>query len=113
MSSADFEVPEAPSSAAQVALTPTATTVGGPCAPVRAQVDRRCADADRLLAAAEDHQVSLREARRQHSDATRQREADSYLRDNRRHRDEKLTAQGDYHHAIARVSDRIAPLAEV
>jgi hypothetical protein len=106
MSSADFEVPDAPSSAAPAVLTPAATSIGGPCAPVRADVDKRCADADRLLAAAQSHLVSLREARRQHSDATRQREADSYLRDNRRQRDEKLIAQGDYHHAIARAGDQ-------
>ena len=105
MSSADFEVTDAQSSAAPAVLTPAATKIGGPCAPVRAEVDTRCADADRLLVAAQSHQVSLREAQRQHSDATRQREADSYLRDNRRQRDEKLTAQGDYQHAIARASD--------
>lgn len=106
MSSADFEVPDAQSSAAPAVLTPAATKIGGPCAPVRAEVDTRCAEADRLLAAAQSHQVSLREAQRRHSDATRQREANSYLRDNRRQRDEKLTAQGDYQHAIARASDQ-------
>ncbi len=105
MSSADFEVPDARPSAAPAVNTPVAASIGGPCAPARAEVDSRCAAADRLLAAAQTHQVTLREARRQLSDATRQREADSYLRDNRRQRDEKLAAQGDYHVAVARASD--------
>jgi hypothetical protein len=106
MSSADFEVPDALPRAAPAVNTPVATGFGGPCAPARADVDSRCDDVDRLLAAAQAHQVTLREAQRQHADATRQREADSYLRDNRRQRDEKLAAQGDYHVAIARASDQ-------
>jgi hypothetical protein len=105
MSSADFEVPDARPSAASIVNTPVTTSIAGPCAPARGEVDSRCADADRLLAAAQAHQVTLREARRQFSDATHQREADSYLRDNRRQRDEKMAAQGEYHVAIGRASD--------
>jgi hypothetical protein len=106
MSSADFEVPDARPSPAPAVSTPAATSIGGPCAPIRADVDARCADADRLTAAAQSHQVSLREARRQHSDATRQREADSHIRDSRRQTDEKVTAQSDYHLAMTRASDQ-------
>jgi hypothetical protein len=88
---------------------PMATSsIQGPCAPARADVDVRCADAERLLAAAQSHQVALREARRQHSDASRQRDADAKVRDRRLLAEEKNSAQVAYHAAIARAPDQTA-----
>lgn len=65
-------------------------------------------DAERLLGAAQTHQQTLREARRQHAEASRQRESDERLRGRRRVTEEKNAAQAEYHGAVARATDRIA-----
>jgi hypothetical protein len=73
---------------------------GGPCAPARADVDVRCADAERLATAATAAQQRLREARREHAQITRLRDADSRSRDRRVLNDEKNTARDEYRAAV-------------
>ena len=80
--------------------------IGGPCAPARADVDSRCAEAERLAVAAQTHQETLREARRTHAEAARQRDADAHLRDRRRLAEEKAGAKADYHSALMHASDQ-------
>ena len=74
----------------------------GPCGPARAEVDVRCADAERLLAEAEAQVHKLREARRQHSEASRLRERDNSVRDRRGLAEEKAAAQAEYRAAVNR-----------
>lgn len=81
---------------------PSTSNIGGPCAPVRAEVDVRCVDAERLLAAAKSHQQTLHEARHQHAEVVRMRESDALFRDRRRLADEKKAAQAEYHAVVAR-----------
>ena len=61
----------------------SAEPLGGPCAPARAAVDSRCAEAERLGQAAVAHQLRLREARRQLHQVSTLREADAMVRDRR------------------------------
>ena len=82
-----------------------APRIGGPCAPARADVDTRCAEAERLAAAAQAHQQNLRDARRAHAEAARQRDADAHLRDRRRLAEEKAEAKAEYHSALLHASD--------
>ncbi len=87
--------------------TPVApAAIAGPCGPVRADVDTRCADAERLAGAAVAHDESLRDARREYAEVTRQRDADALLRDRRLVAQEKSASQADYHSALMRATDR-------
>lgn len=72
----------------------------GPCAPARADVDVRCADAERLAAAASAAQQRLREARREHAQITRLRDADFRSRDRRLLNDDKNAARNEYRAAV-------------
>src|SRR6188768_1869222 len=69
-----FGVPAAPMRAPSSVNAPQ---IGGPCAPARADVDLRCEEAERLAAAAQAHQQALRDTRRTHAEASRQRDADA------------------------------------
>jgi len=89
---------------AQAPSHPGAAVVG-PCGPARAEVDVRCADAERVLAAAQTHQNTLREARRQQFEASRLRESDNSVRDRRALGEEKAAAQAEYHEAVNRAVD--------
>src|SRR5687767_14633972 len=93
---------------AQQAFSARPVGSGGPCAPARADVDRRCADAERLSAAAQAHQQKLRDARREHGEAVRLRDTDAAVRDRRRIAEQKAEAQADYHAAVLRATDQAA-----
>lgn len=82
--------------------------IAGPCAPARAEVDSRCAGADRLMAIAQAHQKTLREAKRQHLETNQQRDDDAMARDRRHIADEKSAAQSEYHAAVVQAADRAA-----
>lgn len=83
------------------------STVGsGPCGPARADVDSRCADADRLAQAAAAQQHKLREARRQLAEVVHLRDADARVRDRRRLIESKEEARRVYHEALAHASDQ-------
>jgi hypothetical protein len=77
---------------------------GGPCGPARAEVDSRCADAERLTQVAQMQQQRLREAKRQLAELIRQREADSKVRDRRQLSDAKEEARQTYHQQVARAT---------
>ncbi len=96
--------PEFGAPTAQAPMPPRAA-VAGPCGSARAEVDLRCADAERVLAAAETNPNTLREARRQHFEASRLRESDNSLRDRRALGEEKAAAQAKYHQAVNRAVD--------
>ncbi len=98
-----LDVPSAPMHSPGIA---PASRIGGPCAPARADVDTRCAEAERLSAAAQQHQQNLRDARRALADAVRQRDADAHLRDRRRLAEEKSEAQADYRSALMHATEK-------
>src|SRR5688572_14173041 len=79
-----------------------------PCAQPRAEVDSRCAEAERLTAAAEFARDELREARRRHSELANRREADARSRDRRQIAEEKTAAKAQYHTAVTRALDQAA-----
>jgi len=66
-----------------IASSPQTQPLSGPCAPARADVDTRCADAERLAQAAVAHQQRLRDVRRQLMEVVTLRENDSRVRDRR------------------------------
>lgn len=74
--------------------------LSGPCAQARAEVDSRCAEAERLQQAAIAHQQRLREARRQLHEVSTLREADSRVRDRRQLDEAKNVARKAYHAAL-------------
>jgi len=86
----------------------TGRGIGGPCAPARAEVDSRCVEGERLLAAAEAHLKKLQGARSEHAEAARQRESDGRLRDRRRLTDEKNAAQAEYRAALGNAGEQAA-----
>ena len=79
-----------------------ATLTSGPCGAARDQVDSRCAEAERLAAAAAEHQQRLRDARLELSEVVRQRERDAATRDRRSLNDAKDEARLAYRAALAR-----------
>ena len=78
----------------------SAEPLNGPCAQARAEVDSRCAEAERLEQAAIAHQQRLREARRQLHEVSTLREADSKVRDRRQLDEAKNVARKAYHAAL-------------
>ena len=77
---------------------PTAPTLGaGPCAPARAEVEHRCAEAERLSAAAQIQVQRLRDAKRSLARVQAQRDADARVRDRRLLSDAKENARRAYH----------------
>ncbi len=74
----------------------------GPCAPVRAQVDYRCAEAERLAQAAQSHIQRLRDAKRMLARAQAQRDSDARVRDRRLLSDAKENARRAYHESYTR-----------
>ena len=99
---ADTDVPQ--SDVAAWAPRP-ATTSLSPCAQPRAEVDSRCAEAERLTAASEFARDELREARRRHAELANRREADGHVRDRRFIAEQKAEAQNQYHAAVTRAAD--------
>lgn len=115
MRSADFraanDAPAAPHPGQPEAgaWTPQSTPADlSPCVQPRAEVDSRCADAERLTTAAEFARDELRDLRRRHSELTSRREADAYARDRRHIAEEKTAAQAEYHTAVTRALDLAA-----
>lgn len=98
--------PPAPNTPGKPAAPASAASIAGPCGPVRADVDTRCADAERLAQAAVMHDQSLREARHEYAEVIRQRETDAHLRNRRLVAEEKAASQVDYHAALMRATDR-------
>jgi hypothetical protein len=80
----------------------------GPCGQARADVDQRCADADRLAQAAAVHQARLRDVKRRLHDAHLRRDADGRVRDRRQLGEAKEDARRAYHDALARADDPAA-----
>lgn len=77
---------------------------GGPCGPARAEVDSRCADAERLAQAAAVQQQRLREAKRQLAELVRQRDTDARVRDRRQLNEAKEEARKTYREMVARAT---------
>ena len=88
--------------------TPAVPTGVSPCAQPRAEVDSRCAEAERLTAASEFARDELREARRRHAELANRREADAEVRDRRFMAEQKAEAQTHYHAAVTRAVDQTA-----
>lgn len=84
------------------------TPGGGPCGAARAEVDIRCADAERLMQANEAHQHDVREMRHQLDDLARMHEGDARVRDRRQLADEKAAAQRAYNRALETADDEAA-----
>ncbi len=70
--------------------------LSGPCAPARAEVDSRCAEAERLAQAAVAHRQRLRDIRIQLNEMVAVREADARVRDRRQLIESKDGARGAY-----------------
>jgi hypothetical protein len=82
---------------------PAAPSLGiGPCAPARAEVDYRCAEAERLAQAAQAHVQRLRDAKRMLARVQAQRDNDARVRDRRLLSDAKENARRAYHESYAR-----------
>jgi hypothetical protein len=75
-------------------------TTAGPCSEARAEAERRCADAERKMAAADTQQERLRELRREDALLAQVREADARSRDRRLIAETKDEAQRTYRTAI-------------
>jgi hypothetical protein len=79
--------------------------IAGPCGQASAAVQTRCADAIRLLQAAQSHQQILREARRELDEVTRDSETDVGFRDRRQIADRKAASQAEYRTSVLRATD--------
>ncbi len=90
--------------APSLASPASATVTSGPCGAPRDQVESRCAEADRLAAAAAEHQQRLRDARLDLSEVVRQRERDAATRDRRSLNDAKDEARLAYRAALSRAA---------
>ena len=77
----------------------------GPCGQARTASDVRCADAQRLRAAADSWERRLRETRLQLAEAMRHRESDAQVRDRRARAEAKDAARERYLRATSRASD--------
>lgn len=84
----------------------------GPCAPARAQVDYRCAEAERLAQAAQIHIQRLRDAKRMLARVQAQRDNDARVRDRRLLSDAKENARRAYHANYTRANNG-SPSADV
>ena len=81
---------------------PEAPSLGtGPCGPARAEVDYRCAEAERLGQAAQIHVQRLRDAKRMLARVHAQRDADARVRDRRLLSDAKENARRAYREGYA------------
>ena len=75
--------------------------LSGPCAAARADVDSRCAEAERLAAAAVAHQQQLRDVRQQLMEVSAQHEVDARVRDRRQISVGKDAARSTYQTAMS------------
>jgi hypothetical protein len=75
---------------------PPAPGGSGPCGPARAEVDYRCAEAERLSGAAAIHVQRLREAKHMLARVQAQRDSDARVRDRRLLSDAKENARRAY-----------------
>ena len=89
-------LPVAPAHPAAPALA------SGPCAPARAEVDYRCAEAERLAQAAQVHVQRLRDAKLMLARVQAQRDSDARVRDRRLLSDAKENARRAYRQSYAR-----------
>jgi len=85
-----------------------ALPLSGPCADARAEVDTRCAEAERLAQAAVVQQQNVRELRRQLMEVSAKREADARVRDRRQLSAAKDAARQAYHSAMTRAQTDFA-----
>ena len=82
---------------------PPASALGnGPCGPARAEVEYRCAEAERLAQAAQIQVQRLSDAKRMLARVQAQRDADARVRDRRLLNDAKENARRAYHETYAR-----------
>jgi hypothetical protein len=85
---------------------PPAPALGsGPCGPARAEVEYRCAEAERLAQAAQIHVQRLRDAKRMLARVQAQRDADARVRDRRLLSDAKENARRAYHESYSRAAN--------
>src|SRR5688572_30574358 len=96
------DVPARPPSAA--AYPPAATLGSGPCGPARAEVEYRCAEAERLAQAAQIQAQRLRDAKRMLARVQAQRDADARVRDRRLLSDAKENARRAYRESYSRAT---------
>jgi hypothetical protein len=81
------------------------TSLGGPCAGARQEVDTSCAEAERLAQAAVAHQQRLRETRRQLHEVTALRATDAQVRDRRALATAKDEARAAYRKQMITATD--------
>ena len=87
---------------------PAAPTLGaGPCGPARAEVEYRCAEAERLSQAAQIQVQRLRDAKRMLARVQAQRDADARVRDRRLLSDAKENARRAYHETYTRARNGV------
>jgi hypothetical protein len=86
------------------AYPPAPALASGPCGPARAEVEYRCAEAERLVQAAQIQVQRLRDAKRMLARVQAQRDADARVRDRRLLSDAKENARRAYHESYTRAS---------
>jgi hypothetical protein len=86
------------------AFPPAPALASGPCGPARAEVEYRCAEAERLVQAAQIQVQRLRDAKRMLARVQAQRDADARVRDRRLLSDAKENARRAYHESYTRAS---------
>ncbi|HUP83841.1 MAG TPA: hypothetical protein VM284_06605 [Candidatus Limnocylindria bacterium] len=88
---------------------PVAPTLGtGPCGPARAEVEYRCAEAERLSQAAQIQVQRLRDAKRMLARVQAQRDTDARVRDRRLLSDAKENARRAYRETYMRATKSVA-----
>lgn len=87
---------------APAAYPPAPALGSGPCGPARAEVEYRCAEAERLAQAAQIQVQRLRDAKRMLARVQAQRDADARVRDRRLLSDAKENARRAYHESYSR-----------
>jgi len=97
------DVPARPPPAA--AYPPALDLRSGPCGPARAEVEDRCAEAERLAQVAQLQVQRLLDAKRRLARVQAQRDADARVRDRRLLSDAKQNARRAYHERYARAAD--------
>src|SRR5688500_10721216 len=96
---------DVPARTTVAAAYPPATTLGsGPCGPARAEVEYRCAEAERLAQAAQVQVQRLRDAQRMLARVEAQRDADARVRDRRLLSDAKENARRAYRESYSRAT---------
>lgn len=87
------------------AARPAPVAAVGPCGDARVQVDRRCAEAERLGVAAAEHAQRLRDAKHRLAEISSQRQADAQVRDRRQLGELKEQARAAYHASVIKTGN--------